>query len=105
MGRTVNPLRELRRFESSSPHQKTYGRLAEKFGCILKENLQLVKAEIQFLTSGSSSFGRASAFQAEGGGFEPRLPLLNRVKSEWFGLNSEWRSMIGQITLNSNKPM
>jgi hypothetical protein len=26
-------------------------------------------------TSGSSSFGRASAFQAEGGGFEPRLPL------------------------------
>jgi len=30
---------------------------------------------------------------------------LNRVKSEWFGLNSEWRSMIGQITLNSNKPM
>ena len=26
-------------------------------------------------TSGSSSFGRAKAFQALGGGFEPRLPL------------------------------
>jgi hypothetical protein len=24
---------------------------------------------------GSSSFGRAEAFQASGGGFEPRLPL------------------------------
>jgi hypothetical protein len=27
------------------------------------------------LKSGSSSFGRAIAFQAIGGGFEPRLPL------------------------------
>ena len=27
-------------------------------------------------TSGSSSFGRAIAFQAIGGGFEPRLPLI-----------------------------
>ena len=26
---------------------------------------------------GSSSFGRAEAFQASGGGFEPRLPLQN----------------------------
>ena len=26
---------------------------------------------------GSSSFGRAEAFQASGGGFEPRLPLTN----------------------------
>ena len=29
-----------------------------------------------FLFCGSSSVGRASAFQAEGRGFEPRLPLL-----------------------------
>ena len=29
--------------------------------------------------SGSSSFGRALAFQAEGGGFEPRLPLTAAV--------------------------
>ena|GEM_PF-2869732 len=34
------------------------------------------------LKSGSSSFGRASAFQAEGGGFEPRLPLKRRAKKE-----------------------
>jgi hypothetical protein len=27
------------------------------------------------ILSGSSSFGRAIAFQAIGGGFEPRLPL------------------------------
>ena len=36
-------------------------------------------AEIKFWfeISGSSSFGRASAFQAEGGRFEPGLPLIN----------------------------
>nr|ADI20188.1 hypothetical protein [uncultured Sphingobacterium sp. EB080_L08E11] len=45
-GRTVNPLGNLRRFESCSPHYR-----------------------------GSSSAGRASAFQAEGRGFESRLPL------------------------------
>ena len=32
--------------------------------------------------SGSSSFGRASAFQAEGGGFEPRLPLQLTIRCE-----------------------
>src|SRR5690606_13253027 len=46
MGRTVNPLLRLRRFESFSPH-----------------------------FSGSSSIGRAIAFQAIGCGFETRLPL------------------------------
>ena len=30
---------------------------------------------------GSSSFGRAEAFQASGGGFEPRLPLFERLCS------------------------
>jgi hypothetical protein len=30
----------------------------------------------QVIFCGSSSFGRAEAFQASGGGFEPRLPLL-----------------------------
>jgi hypothetical protein len=29
---------------------------------------------------GSSSFGRAIAFQAIGGGFEPRLPLVKNIK-------------------------
>ena len=44
----------LRWFESIRPHQKS-------------------------VISGSSSFGRAIAFQAIGGGFEPRLPL-NSIK-------------------------
>jgi hypothetical protein len=35
-------------------------------------------------TSGSSSFGRASAFQAEGSEFEPRLPLHEiRQPEQW----------------------
>ena len=35
------------------------------------------------IKSGSSSFGRAKAFQALGGGFEPRLPLFeSRCSSE-----------------------
>ena len=42
-----------------SPH------LFIEFRSFLQENL----------ASGSSSFGRAIAFQAIGGGFEPRLPL------------------------------
>ena len=33
------------------------------------------------VTSGSSSVGRASAFQAEGREFEPRLPLMGRDSS------------------------
>ncbi len=32
------------------------------------------------IISGSSSFGRAIAFQAIGGGFEPRLPLIEQLK-------------------------
>ncbi len=32
--------------------------------------------------SGSSSFGRALAFQAGGGGFEPRLPLDSAAEGE-----------------------
>ena len=32
-----------------------------------------------YQSSGSSSFGRAIAFQAIGGEFEPRLPLSRRV--------------------------
>ena len=34
-----------------------------------------------FYICGSSSFGRAKAFQALGGGFEPRLPLKSRCSS------------------------
>ena len=60
MGRTVNPLLRFRRFESFSPHID-----------ILREHNIL---------SGSSSVGRATAFQAVGRGFEPRLPLKRKKK-------------------------
>src|SRR5690606_35128242 len=55
MGRTVNPLLRLRRFESFSPH-------------------------FNLIISGSSSIGRAIAFQAIGCGFETRLPLFTFEK-------------------------
>ncbi len=42
------------------------------------QTLQAVD-EHGYAKSGSSSFGRASAFQAEGGGFEPRLPLMQKA--------------------------
>ena len=32
---------------------------------------------VRVTISGNSSFDRASAFQAEGGGFEPRFPLIS----------------------------
>jgi hypothetical protein len=38
--------------------------------------IKLANQHISKLTSGSSSFGRAIAFQAIGGEFEPRLPLF-----------------------------
>jgi hypothetical protein len=58
MGQTVNLLLILRRFESCSPHHFLSNKLS------------------QTIVSGSSSVGRASAFQAEGRGFESRLPLI-----------------------------
>ena len=56
----------LRRFESCSPH-------TNKVRYILYQHIRKT-------ISGSSSVGRASAFQAEGRGFESRLPL-NTCKS------------------------
>ena len=52
----------LRWFESICPHHKIAVTACFIIDCKL---------------SGSSSFGRAIAFQAIGGGFEPRLPLEN----------------------------
>lgn len=64
MGQTVNLLRELRRFESSCPHKLSNG-------CRIEARL-----------SESSSIGRAPAFQAGGCGFETRLSLYIKWKSE-----------------------
>nr|AOE10081.1 hypothetical protein [uncultured bacterium] len=57
MGWTVNPMFRLSRFESYHPH------------------IYLKRKNYRIIISGSSSVGRASAFQAEGRGFESRLPL------------------------------
>ena len=62
MGQTVNLL--VYTFGGSNPSSPTKPRQNTDRGFILK--------------SGSSSVGRASAFQAEGRGFEPRLPLKLR---------------------------
>ena len=43
-------------------------------------------------TSGSSSFGRASAFQAEGGRFEPGLPLYQTG-----GIKSQFKAAVAQL--------
>ena len=62
MGQTVNLL--VYTFGGSNPSSPTKPRQNTARGFVLK--------------SGSSSVGRASAFQAEGRGFEPRLPLQLR---------------------------
>ena len=77
MGRTVNPLLRLRRFESFSPHMLMIGLL------IFRKPASLNK-------SGSSSVGRAIAFQAIGREFEPRLPLgkVIQLLSYWLSKNN-----------------
>ena len=69
MGRTVNPLLRLRRFESFSPH---FGVGSYQLA-VGSSKLQTGNCKLHF--SGSSSVGRAIAFQAIGREFEPRLPL------------------------------
>src|SRR3989338_9046953 len=60
----------LRRFESSFPHRYS---VKNQFG--RKEYSRTHTPGSRWLC-GSSSAGRASAFQAEGRGFESRLPLF-----------------------------
>ena len=75
MGQTVNLLFRLRWFESITPHRKftNYTNSYQLRG----KQLKLI-----ILLSGSSSFGRASAFQAEGGRFDPGLPLNIKEEEE-----------------------
>ena len=67
MGQTVNLLSFD--FGGSNPSLPTFLRL-----------------ERSLVFCGSSSVDRALAFQAEGRGFEPRLPLSRRGKSKGFPL-------------------
>ena len=59
----------LRRFESCSPHLRQEKVLHRMVKCKAEQ------ASLDYI-SGSSSVGRALAFQAKGRGFEFRLPLL-----------------------------
>lgn len=66
-------LSRVRRFESFSAHVFNNVKISE---C---ENVKIFtfnSFHIFTLISGSSSVGRATAFQAVGRGFEPRLPLF-----------------------------
>ncbi len=74
MGQTVNLLTYV--FGGSNPSAPTKMSEIElyyvsKFSVYSFEN----QLNYSLVVSGSSSFGRAIAFQAIGGGFEPRLPL------------------------------
>ena len=60
----------LRRFESCSPHF-----FKDKVCFLLTLKFKLLIFNVLLKICGSSSVDRASAFQAEGRGFEPRLPL------------------------------
>ena len=86
MGRTVNPLLRFRRFESFPPHHQICNFANLRISKLISSSLEhlnfLIMNVAQFanlliikLTSGSSSVGRAIAFQAIGREFEPRLPL------------------------------
>lgn len=56
----------VRRFESFPAHKKKFANIID--------------------ICGSSSVGRATAFQAVGRGFEPRLPLITKeIIANWLG--------------------
>src|SRR5690606_17164242 len=61
----------------SSP---TGGSLGRPCGCCSGDRICLIWWE-QWIARGSSSVGRASASQAEGRGFESRLPLSRRASA------------------------
>ena len=45
---------------------------------------------VEIIKSGSSSVGRATAFQAVGRGFEPRLPLIQVKLLLGFAVVAQW---------------
>ena len=72
----------VRRFEPYSAHRKLanvqmcrYANFEKKFFVFA----HLLICKFAYCSSGSSSFGRAIAFQAIGGQFEPGLPLKKEV--------------------------
>ena len=86
-GQTVNLLRKLRRFESFSAHFFSSIAESRQFAVDFIANCQFqLKAKDK---CGSSSVGRATAFQAVGRGFEPRLPLSELAKMQ-LAIYSPW---------------
>ena len=73
MGRTVNPLSFD--FRGSNPLLPTIhlNRYSTRHLCLRRETVR--GFVLLYVKCGSSSVGRAIAFQAIGRGFEPRLPL------------------------------
>ena len=92
MGRTVNPLSFD--FRGSNPLLPTDVLCADT---MLQDSRQVGRPTFgtrdESLTCGSSSVGRATAFQAVGRGFEPRLPLQSAGASAT--RNSESRCSSG----------
>lgn len=70
----------VRRFEPYSAHQSISRCAGLLLLVLVNGSVSLKNVHFSWLAnclSGSSSFGRAIAFQAIGGEFEPRLPLLD----------------------------
>ena len=68
-------LSRVRRFETYSAHKTKFANMP--IGKCASLNVKvLCFCTFANFTSGSSSFGRAVAFQASGGRFEPGLPLF-----------------------------
>src|SRR5678815_4083003 len=87
MGRTVNPLSFD--FRGSNPLLPTRPPLKRSRGGLKFFSLVIQRFYNLWIECGSSSVGRAIAFQAIGRGFEPRLPLIlgcsgNRYKNRMF---------------------
>ena len=85
-------LSRVRRFESFSAHlecekcgefENVKIKCCITFIVLCRWNMNFHSYSFSYfhiITSGSSSFGRAVAFQASGGRFEPGLPLSNESK-------------------------
>jgi hypothetical protein len=80
-------LSRVRRFETYSAHKAKFANMpigkCSNFVCSSFHLHIGTFAHLHIFISGSSSFGRAVAFQASGGQFEPGLPLIQSAVSSW----------------------
>ena len=106
MGLTVTQLLRLRRFESCSPHFFYQNHLQ-----IIRFNFKFAHRLPTFLETNceSSSVGRASAFQAECRGFDPRLSLkiTNLTECDFFlgRLSSGVECFLGKEEVTGSNPV